>query len=284
MHRNHTLCFALICVLSVLPKSIHAEEGPPQSGFSNYQRITPLDSTSQMLFGDAQTRSGASFSLDGIAFGEIGKVIEEGVRIHAQGVNLNVAYGIEEFEIGYSHQRYDITSHAPAGDVRDTHEADILKVKWSPDRDTLKLPWSGRVALGGVMYFDNAGNALVARSNFSQPFAGVSFDFDRARLNVGAQWITGDVPDGAGLYASFQIAVNPEMVFYVSYSERDLHKTILNNIVVPRMGIDCSSCDNKAVSTGIVFRIKRDSYLNIGGYDVFDLGSPMGSFTYNAKM
>lgn len=255
--------------------SVSASDGP--GGYEAFQPITPLDATTQMLSSDSQVPTDVTVGTDYVLLGTIGKVSADGLRVHAEGANMYTLVGVMNFQVGYARQEYDVTVHGPTGDTGTTHSADVIRVKWVPDSRVLQLPWNGKIALGSVMYFGSSGSTDV---DFVQPYAGLAFEYGRARANVGVNTITGDMPEETGVYASLQYATSKELVWYVDYSEHDFHKLIINNILAPGAGVDCTNCADDALSAGLAVKIGRYGFMNLGAYDIDDLAAPMGSLSF----
>jgi len=273
---KHLFLFILIKMLLITAAASASESLEPYS-YEKFQTITPLDATTQMLSGDTQVSNDIVIGSEYVLFGTIGKVSANGIRVHAEGANMFAIIGIMDFQFGYTRQEYYVTSRKPNGDTKFTHSADVAQIKWVSNSRIIHMPCNGRIALGSIFYFGKSrGNEL----DFAQPYASLSFEYGRARAAIGANLITGELPDEAGVFASLQYAVSPELIWYVDYSEQDFHKTIINRIIVPGAGIDCSGCSEDAVSIGLVVKAGNYGYANFGMYDVDDLASPMGSLSF----
>jgi hypothetical protein len=186
-------------------------------------------------------------------------------------MNYAIGYGVGDFQFQYVRQDYSVRATSSSVTVRYDGDADIYKVKYAPH--AVKLPWNGRVALGSAFYVDG-------HDSFAQPYIAISAGGAHGRVNVGANWITGDVPDNSGMFASVRLAMSPEAVFFADYSSRDFHKTIINDVLLPSAGVDCTGCTGDALTTGISFRLGKDVLATLGLYDTDDLMSPFGSVTY----
>ncbi len=280
MHHAKSLFIIILMQMLLIAISVSASDSVEPYSYEAFQPITPLDTTTQMLSSDTQVPTDVTVGTDYVLFGTVGKVSADGLRVHAEGANMYALVGVQGFQIGYARQEYDVTIHGPTGDTGFTHSADVVRVKWVPDNRIVRMPWNGQIALGGMMYFGQSSGADV---DFTQPYAALAFEYGRARANIGVNWITGDLPEETGMFASLQYAVNPELVIYADYSEYDFHKLILNNVILPGAGIDCTACADDALSVGLAFKLGDVGYINAGAYDVDDLGSPMGSLSFRKQ-
>lgn len=230
-----------------------------------------LDVGSQLLTSDTQITPGYTIGVDYHMIGQIALVSVYDYRVSADGMNYTIGAGIGDFQFQYVRQDYSIRATYSSITTHDDGDADIYKVKYAPH--AVKLPWDGQVAIGSAFYVDG-------HDSFAQPYVVVSTGGIHGRVNIGANWITGDVPDDSGMFASVRLALSPEALFFADYSSRDFHKTIINDVLLPSAGVDCTGCTRDAFSSGIAFRIDGNFLATLGLFDMNDLMSPFGSVTY----
>ena len=145
---------------------------------------------------------------------------------------------------------------------------DVVKVKWAPGAD---ISWGDiRFALGANMVF-------TGDADFYESFLALGLEYGRARLNMGANWISGDLDDSSGLFYTLQYAVRPEFIIYGDYNQNNIQKLISNKIIVPGAnidGLDCSGCDDAAMTIGIMVKLREFGVFNFSLFDVGDLKAP----------
>jgi hypothetical protein len=162
------------------------------------------------------------------------------------------------------------------GESWTSHHADITKLKWVPPRRLLHLPMNGRLAFGNAIYRESAEQGGV---KFTQPFAAFDVEYGRARINIGANRLRGDLTSKTGGFGSFEYEVNPHLVMYADYDDFDFHKVVINNVILPRTDVDCSACDNRAFTIGLSARVGDMGVVHFGMYDINDLKAPTGSLS-----
>ena len=151
-----------------------------------------------------------------------------------------------------------------------------MHAKFSPSHSLIPMPLDGTIVFGSLFY-DEINSAVDTR--FTQPYVGVSYDLGGLTARAGVNWTRGDVTAKSGVFSSVQLQIAPGFTIYADYNERDPNKVIINKVILPRWGVDCSECSEDSLNVGVTFLINKWLQGNFGFYDVNDLAAPMGSLS-----
>lgn len=219
--------------------------------------------------------SGMSYSW----FGQIAKVSSADLRVDAEGANYYVLVDGAGFNVSYARHDYKLTGYSAGVSKTANQSANVFAYEWVSEPLLVKLPNTGGVALGSVMYFDDNKYRKV---NFSQPYAAYTFQYgDRVNGQIGVNWVRGSIEHAPGTFINLGVSVNDELSLFADYNSKNFQKLVFNRVVLPLTGIDCSSCRNDALSVGLTMKIGDAGVASIGFFDMYDLKAPFGSLSLN---
>jgi len=245
-----------------------------------FKTVSPVNSITQMTTPDNKAATSFTIGGDYLTLGRIANVPASGITVYSDSYEAYALIGMMGLEISAATLKYDLEINNAAGRINRTHPSEIIKVKWAPDSRLMHLPYKTSLYFGTMVY---TGKEIDKGIDFTQPYVALSHDDGILQLNAGYSRTRGDLDVEDGVFASARVSVNPATVFYVDYNEADYHKLIINHIILPYAGVDCSGCKNDSVSAGLAFKCGDYGYLNIGAYDIADIRSPMGSVSFRMK-
>lgn len=244
--------------------------------FNRYGSVSPLDAASMFAPPDVQSRTFMITGGDYISLGNIANISSMNTWVHADGGDYFTTISVRGLQVTGGRQVYNVVTNAATGKTTMNHVAEFARLKLSPRARVINLPHGGRVAIGTAMYRDRS---FSPRKEFSQPFAAVGFDYRSLHVSAGANRTYGDFSRMWGYFASAELAVHKGVAVYSSYDRRDFNKLIINKIILPRAGFDCSNCKDDALSAGVAFKAGSMLFANAGMYDIGDLKVPVGSLS-----
>lgn len=234
-----------------------------------------LDSTNRFVSsGDGNIGADVTLGWDYANMRRIANVTAIGRTIHLDSANSYAIVGLRHIQLGYTR----LVQHVEVSDTNFESEInyhwEIMHAKWTPSRQMMPLPYKGRLVLGSLFYYEMNSSA---DTRFNQTYMGAAYDYGGLTLRGGVNWTRGDVTAKSGIFGSAQLQIAPGFTVYADYNERDANKLLINKVILPRWGVDCSECAEDSLNVGVTFLI--DSWLqgNFGFYDVNDLAAPMGS-------
>lgn len=267
---------AAISLLMIAATSVRAQEQIPDkqpvNPQSQFSEVVPLDTGNQLVSHEVRVMPGITAGVDYQILGVIALGSGSGMQVLCDGTNTHVSVGTKNIQFQYVLQRYTIQKTSPLGNLDVANNSAVYKLRYAIPK--ARLPWNGGIAFGGDFYVDGP-------THFTQPYVVGSLEYGAIRTNIGINWLTGDVPHENGdVFGSLQIAVSPEFVVYVDYSRKDFHKAMINEILLPAVGVDCSACSKDATTAGMSFQFAEEFIVGMGIYDIGDLFAPFGNITY----
>lgn len=225
-------------------------------------------------------------------YGRIGFIPAGGFSVDCKSYAYNAGYSNAGFQLEFSKRFFRMNSYLPQGKLTANKHSDIMKVSYTYEFHN--SPMHAQMAVGGLAYLDGA-------THFSQPFAMVSMGSEAVRVSAGANWLsnhTGAVTDaGLSAFGAVQVAVNKKAGFFADYNKRDFQKAIMNDYLLPAVGVDCSMCKKQSLSAGLSMNTyrkirltQRGSRVNtaisgsFGIFDINDLKAPFGSLLFNIDL
>jgi hypothetical protein len=274
-HPLFTAVFVVVFFVAVTYKVFAAESQPVRR--HSTPLFVPEALTLEHNLRDSETSRSVSVGTSYAQFGRIANAPSSDIHIRAEGANYYALVGVAGFDFSYVRQDYRLTGVSGKAKSVVKHAARVVGVEWESSMRRFALPANGGIALGSVMYFDdNEGENL----NFAQHHAAYTFRHgNRVSGRVGANWTSGDIENASGALASLYYSVGDDLTLYADYNSKDIHKLVFNRVILPVAGIDCSSCDDGALSVGMSFKLRGYARANIGFFDATDLASPMAAIS-----
>ncbi len=202
-----------------------------------------------------------------------------GTRVHSDGYDGFVSFGYKSFQFGYEHSKYELARTSPVmPQMQDNIQADGLRVKYVFSPEAYDFPMKNSTAVG-VIYVTQKGGA--ARTEIYQPFVAVDVEYGRKfDATIGVNYLTGDMDDKAGVFGSARYSFSDGVMTYLDFNTVDYHKAVINEAIIPYSGVLCSSCSQRSVTSGVIFRIGTAGYANVGMYDISDLSAPFATMVF----
>ncbi len=235
-----------------------------------------LDSTVNMLSPDVYIAPGLTTGADYVNYNAVARVADAGTSADAESGGAWAIVGMGTVSVGYKRMVTQATLHQPSYSGSNTYDADVYTVKWAPGKRIKMLPANGQLTLGSVLYFERTHHNDY---NFQQHFAALGFDFGEVRIKGGYNWTEGLLSGNQGAFASFQWELVDNWLLFADYSRKDFNKLVINDLLLPRLGFDCSRCPDDATSVGLSARLDNNIFATAGMYDTNDVEAFMGSLS-----
>ena len=233
-----------------------------------------MDSNSRFLSPDGVIDDALTIGTEYAELRRIANIPTANKSVTSDTGNAYAIVGLGRMQLGFTRvvNHLTIKEIGQRNDIN--HHGDIFMLKILPSRQMFPLPFNGN-AMVGALYFQENGHQNEIY--FTQPFVGMQFDMGGARVKAGWNWTDGDIETTSGWFAGVQAELMKDFVLFADYNEKDINKVVINKIILPKMGIDCTDCDDSSLTFGISFKMFDFMYANLAFYDVQDLSAPMGS-------
>lgn len=236
-----------------------------------------LDSTNHFVSsGDGNIGADVTLGWDYVNLRRIANVNSISRTIHCDAANSYAIVGLNHVQVSYTRQAQHVEIDDPNMNEDMNYQWEIMHAKFSPSRSLFPMPFKGNIVFGSLFYYEV--NSAVD-TQFTQPYVGVSYDLGGFTARAGWNWTRGDVTAKSGAYGAMQLQIAPGFTLYADYNEHDPNKVLINKVILPRWGVDCSDCSEDSVNLGVTFVINNWLQGNFGFYDVDDLAAPMGSLS-----
>lgn len=247
-----------------------------ESGARGAGNSVSLELISPALSTDASVTPGVTFGVDYQAPAEIAYLPSSGLTVKSESVNYFMAAGDGDLQVQIVRETRTVRTETATTSASEQRDALIYKMKYAPD--AVQFPWNGGVALGAALYVEGS-------TTFSQPFAALTAKSGPMDFTLGVNRLAGAVPHKTGVIASSRYALSPEFDVFADYDSVDFNKAAVNYLIVPRAGVDCSTCSKDALNLGVVYKspTKQPVLISLGYYDVGDLKSLFTSLSINRR-
>jgi hypothetical protein len=199
-----------------------------------------LDSTNRFVSsGDGNIGADITLGWDYANLRRIANVNAISRTIHCDAANSYAIVGLNHVQLGYARQVHHVEMEEPGFEDEMNYHWEIMHAKFSPSRGMIPMPFKGNIVFGSLFYYEV--NSAVD-TQFTQPYVGVSYDLGGVTARAGWNWTRGDVTAKSGVFGAMQLQVAPGFTLYADYNERDANKILINKVILPRWGVDCSDC------------------------------------------